>query len=394
MTSTTSAKTESSAIIGAARALRPLIEARRDEIEQARRLPAELVQAMASAGLFHLLVPKAVGGLEIDPMTFVQVIQEVSKADGSAGWNVMIGASYGLIAGYLAENVAREIFARPSDVVAGHLAPTGKAVAVDGGYRISGRWAFASGIHQSTWLLATCLVYDGDQPRATADGAPYMRMMLLPTGDCEIHDTWHVGGLRGTGSDDYSISDLFVPEERSFLLFASQPHQDGALYRLPITFFSVPIAAVPLGIARAAIDTLVELAAGKASGPAGSSVMLRDHARSQTSVGRAQALVESANAYLVEALSEVWETTQRGDTASLEQRAKLRLACVNAAESAAQATELMYRAGGGSTIYERSPLERQFRDVNAALAHAGVSPSLIEDAGRVRLGLQPSSPRF
>lgn len=380
------------AIIESAGALRPLIESLRDEMEAQRRMPTPLVQAMADARLFHLLVPKAIGGLEVNPMTFTRVVEEVAAMDGSAGWNLMIGAGMGLLAGYVPEHVGKEVFGRPNDVVAGALAFTGKALAVDGGYKVTGRWSFGSGIHHATWVVAGCVVYDGDMPRAFAEGVPFFRMVLVPASDCEIHDVWYVSGLRGTGSEDYSITDVFVPEERAFLPLGGKVYHDGPLYRMPIGFFLALIATVPLGIARAAIDALVELAKIKVRGGFGQQVPLRERARAQIAVAQAEVLLGSARAYLFAAIEEMWETVKAGDDASMEQRAKLRLAFWNAATACAQAVDLAYHTGGGTSIYERSLLQRCFRDVHAATQHAAVAPLWLEEVGRVTFGLPPTSP--
>jgi alkylation response protein AidB-like acyl-CoA dehydrogenase len=279
-------------------------------------------------------------------------------------------------------------------VVAGVVAATGKAVAVDGGYRVTGRWSFGSGIHHSTSVVSGCVVFDGDEPRTMGANLPFVRMMLVPVSDCEIQDVWRVSGLRGTGSEDYTITDVFVPEERSFLPFFQKPHFDGPLYRLPITFFAVSLPCVALGIARAAIDEFLDLAKTKAPARIGQRTGLIDKPRMQLAVAQAEALAGSARAYLFEAVQEMWERVNAGDDVSMEQRAKTRIATCNAAVASAQAVDLMYNAGGGTSIYNRSILQRCLRDVHAATQHAGVNLDNMEDAGRVLFGLQPNAPVF
>jgi len=390
MITTTSA--DPNTILESARALRPLVESVRDEMEAQRRMPASLVQAMAGARLFHLFVPNSIGGLEVDPMTFMRVIEEVSAMDGSAGWNLMIGSGDGIIAGFVPEHQAQEVFGEPNSVVAGAIAPTGKAIAEDGGYRVTGRWKFGSGIHHSNWVGANCIVFDGDAPRMEGD-APVIRFIVVPAGEVEIHDVWYVSGLRGTGSEDFSITDVFVPEGLAVQLFSEKVYQDGPLYRMPITLFPATVAAIPLGIARAAIDALVDLATTKVPMRFGSVLTLRERATAQVAVAQAEALLGSARSYLYEALEEMWQTVTSGDPSTLEQRAKLRLASCHAATACAKAVDLMYTTGGGSSIFDRSLLQRCSRDVHAATQHVMVAaPNGMEDVGRVLLGLPSSSP--
>jgi alkylation response protein AidB-like acyl-CoA dehydrogenase len=381
-------------LVAAARNLGPLIREARDEIEANRHLPNSLVQAMANAGLFRMYVPRALGGFEVDPVTFSSVVEEVSRFDGAAGWNLTVGGVYGVLAGFLREDVAREIYCGPTPtIVAGSINPTGRAAAVDGGYRISGRWSFGSGINQANWITANCVVYEGDQRRVGPDGGPDMRVMFFPSTQCEIRDTWRVGGLRGTGSHDYVVDDIFVPEERSLIAFVAPPVQPGVLYASPfITIFAASIAAPPLGMARGAIDSLHELALTKT--PTGSSGLLRERASIQSDLARAEALVRAGKAFLYETLNDLEATAAAGETPTMEQRALVRIACAHAAISAAQAVDLMYNAGGATSIYESSPLERFFRDVHAATQHIGVVPNNYEIAGRVLLGLSPGTTRF
>jgi len=385
--------TDQASILERARKLRPLIESVRDEMEAQRRMPRQLVQAMCEARLFQLLVPKSLGGLEVDAMTFARVIEEVSAMDGSAGWTLMIGSAAGVFAAFVPENMAKEVFGRADSIVAGALAPTGRAREKDGGYRVDGRWSFGSGIHHASWVGGNCLIFGGDAPRIE-NGLPVMRIMLVPANDVEIHDVWHVSGLRGTGSEDFSIRDVFVPDERAFLPFLSQPWCEGPLYKLPLSWFLSTIALVPLGIARAAIDALVELATTKVPMRFGAPQPLRERAGAQTAVARAEARLSSGRAFYLDALEDMWETVKKGREPSLQQRARLRLATCNAAALCAQSVDLAYSTGGGSSIYDRSLLQRCFRDVHAATQHVAVAPDGLEDVGRVLFGLQPASPFF
>lgn len=384
--------TSNESILESAKALRPLIEEHRDDMEAQGRMPRPLVDAMLDAGLFHLLVPRSAGGSESDPIAYLRAAEEISRIDGSAGWNFMIGSGTAFAAGFLPEQVAKEACG-PRDIMAGVLAPTGRAHAKDGGYTVKGRWSIASGIHQATWVFGTCIVFDGDAPRMTDEGAPTMLDLLVPIADCEIHETWDVSGLRGTGSEDFSMTDVFVPEERAFRTFSSHRYSDAPLYRLPFTFFPAGVATVPLGIARGAIDAFVELATTKVPMRA-SRTPLRERPAVQATVAKAEALLGSARAYFYESMQAVWDEVQSEGEASNERRAILRNASCHAAITCAEAVDLMYNAGGGSSIYSKSLLQRAFRDVHAATQHIAVAPDAMEDVGRIMFGLEPSGPMF
>jgi alkylation response protein AidB-like acyl-CoA dehydrogenase len=370
-----------------------MIEAARADIERDRQLPRALVEAMGNAGLFALWLPKAFGGPQLNLVDCIRVIEELARADGSAAWCATVASCYSVIAGYLQPGIAREIFGSGRTVVAGTTNPSGKAFVVDGGYRVTGRWAYASGILHSTWTLGNCIVHDREGPRCGSSGAADVRLTIFPTSAVEVIDTWHVSGLRGTGSHDYRVADLFVRGGYSIPCFDAKPVQPGTLYAVPmITVLSVGIAAVPLGIARTAIDAAVELAEVKT--PLRSSLLLRDRATFQAAVGRAEALWGSARSFLLAAVSDLWDEVSSGMGASMRQRALVRLACTQAAQSAAQAVDLMYNAGGGTSLYESSRLERCFRDVHACTQHIATSTDSYEAGGRVLLGLDPGRSQF
>jgi alkylation response protein AidB-like acyl-CoA dehydrogenase len=361
--------------------LAPTIQDCRGEIDSSRQLPERLVDALRSAGMFRLFAPAKFGGCEIDPITFVKIIEQLSCVDASVGWVVSVCSVGGLFAGYMPEESACQIHAENPDFhVAGSLNANGTAEAVEGGYRVTGRWTYGSGIHHARWLYANCTL--GDQTR----------MMLFPVSASTIHDTWRVAGLRGTGSHDFSVSDLFVPEAHSLSAFTGRPSQPGILYKYPFTLFPVLIAAVPLGIARGAIDAFVELAKSKKQVGAVSLLSLR--ASAQIAAARAESLLRSGRAFLFEALSDMHNEIEAHGEAGMQTRAVLRLACTQAAQNAAQAVDLMFEAGGISSLFESSPLERSFRDVHAAVQHIAVAPSSMELAGRVFMGFDPGITRF
>jgi alkylation response protein AidB-like acyl-CoA dehydrogenase len=376
----------SSSFIEAAKGLAPQIRASADEIEQSRRLPLPLVDAMARAGLFRLWIPRTLGGEETDPMTLVRVVEEVSRADGAAGWCTAIGGEYGAFGGYLPADAANEIYGSdPLVRTAGAFRPFGNAVVVDGGYQVTGRWPLGSGCQHSAWIVGGCRILDGDQPRLSPDGTPVTRIMFFPAADCEILDTWHSIGLRGTGSHDYTVADVFVPAARS-LSFREAPAETGPLYMMPtIALFGTVLAAVPLGIARHAIDILLELAGTKIASRSRQS--LRADVTMQANLGHAEAVLRSGRAFLYEALGEAWRVVSAGQMLSIAQRAMLWLAASHAATAAKQATELMFSAGGSASPYTSGGLERCVRDIHAAGQHITVAPANYQMAGQAFLDL-------
>jgi alkylation response protein AidB-like acyl-CoA dehydrogenase len=385
--------TDAATLIRAARELAPTIDAVRQAIERQRELPASLVDAMGAAGMFSLWLPTSLGGSELNVVDYVRVIEELSRIDGSVGWCATVASAYSFFAGCLPLDVARRIYDGGRTVVAGAVMPSGKAFLVDGGYRVTGHWSYGSGIRHSTWVLGNCVVHDRDGPRRGSNGAPEIRLAIFRTSAVEVIDTWSVSGLRGTGSHDYRVADLFVPEDHTINYSAPVAVQTGTLYALPvISVLAVAIAAVPLGIARSAIDAVVSLAATKT--PHGSSTLLRDKPTVQADVARAEVLLGSARSYLFSTVGELVEEVAKAAAASMQRRVMVRLACAYAAQASAQAVDLMYNAAGGTAIFETGRLERCFRDVHATTQHIATSSSNYETGGRVLLGLDPGTSRF
>jgi len=374
------------AFLAAARGLAPLVETFRDRFDVDRTLPPALVDAMHEAGLFRMWVPRALGGAELDPLSFLTVIEELSRLDGSVGWCAVIPAGYARLAGALSEDVAREIFQGAGrGLLVGTLNPTGKAVAAPGGFRVTGRWSYGSFIAYGEWVLGNCIFDDGS-----------FRLCLFPIDAVEVFDLWHVGGLRATGSNDFQVTDLFVPDSHTIPLvdFQPPPRRPGPLYAIPMTSTFVScIATVTLGIARAAIDALVEIGATKTT--AGSSTALRDKPLAQADLARAEALLRSGRAFLFDVLGRMWANVEAGRSISIQERADVRLAAVHAAQCAIQTVDLIYQLGGGASLFQGGRLERCFRDVHAAGQHVAVSPlSNLEPLGRVLFGLPPGMARF
>jgi len=370
----------------AAAALTPTIRSAADEIERGGRLPHAVVAAMTAAGVFKLCVPRAIGGIEADAETLLAVLETLGAADGSAGWCAMIGATTGLVAGYLDVAEARAIFG-PADAVAGGVfAPCGRAVRDGSDVIVSGRWPFASGSSHCGWLMGGAVIEpDGKLPSASS-GPAATRMVIFPAGQATIHDTWNVSGLCGTASNDMEVRDLRVPYARTVSLVADRPRADGALYRFPaFGLLSLGIAAVALGIARGAEEDFRELAGAKT--PTGSRRLLRERAAVQAEVATAVAKVDSARCYLSDAAQRCEREAENGEI-SLDARARLRLAATHATRQAARAVDRVYDAGGGTSIYRRCPLQRRFRDVHVTTHHLMVAPATYELVGRLMLGLE------
>jgi alkylation response protein AidB-like acyl-CoA dehydrogenase len=372
--------------------LLPAIRARREEIERGRRLPLDLVGELRKTGIFSLAAPRAIGGQEAPPAEIMRAIETVAAADGSTGWCVMIGMSSVGAAGYMNETGAKEVFADPTAPAAAIAAPAGAATRVDGGVRVGGRWSFASGITHSDWVWAGCLVMENGQPRMTPMG-PEIIHACMPVSEVEILDTWYVSGMCGTGSNDFSAADVFVPEQRIFSLFDPSGHRPEPLYQMPVVgLFVSQVASVSLGIARGALDELTELAATKI--PSLSTVVLADKPVAQVELARAEAALGGARSFLHDTVEELWQTVGAGDPPTTRQIALNRAAAIHAATTAAEVTRTANVLGGGSSIYSTSSLQRHERDAEAITHHFTVAPHTWEEAGRVLLGRPPTVPLF
>ncbi|HEY5866386.1 MAG TPA: acyl-CoA dehydrogenase family protein [Candidatus Tectomicrobia bacterium] len=375
--------------VAAATRLAPHICAVREELETTRRVPPALVQAIHDAGLFRPYLPRAMGGLELPPLTVFRVIEEISKVDGAVGWCTMIASSVSFFSGWLHPEIGRAMFGQPPDVrVAGSLRPEGQAYPVDGGYRIRGRWDFASGITHANWLLCTCTMMDGDTPRQTPTGVPETRSMLIPAEQATIVDTWSVLGMCGTGSHDFIVDDVFVPAAHSFSLL-EPPQAPGPLYhpRLIFVVLWTGTVANALGMARGAMDAFIELATEARS--TSSSTLLRDRALVQTQVAEAEAILSAARAYVLASVGAAWEAVCAGVPDPSHVIAQARLAITHSMHEAVRVVDRVFHAAGTNAIYRKYGLERYFRDVHTAVQHAAGLPVHIESAGKVFLGLRP-----
>ncbi|MGF1595565.1 MAG: acyl-CoA dehydrogenase family protein [Acidimicrobiales bacterium] len=372
-------------LVTAARAMQPLVRDLAPEAQRLRHVPEPMVRAMADAGLYRVAAPACFGGAEADPFATIEVIEAISEADGSVGWTLMIGIETVGIGGSLMDSdMAAALFAdHPDLVMCGALNPQGRARPVEGGWLVTGRWPFASGCHHATIFWGQCIV-EGSQPTRLIE-------VLVPRDDYEILDTWRVNGLRGTGSHDVTVTDLFVPDAMITEVAGRKPAHDGALYRLPpFSRLAYNKVGVATGIARAALDAFVELAEHKQ--PRLSSRVLRERPRAQLAYAQAEAALRSARAFVFDAVGEMWDTVCAGGVADRRQRALVRLACSHACQEAIRAVELVHSAAGTSANMEDSPIGKARRDVAVVAQQLMVAPQFIEDAGRVLLGLDPQEP--
>ena len=380
------------AVIAKAAALVPMIRAARREAERLRHLPPELAEALAGAGFLQMYLPRVLGGPQLTPITAFHVVETLSRADGSVGWCSMIATSQSAHACWFPMEVGLAMAGSPADLrLSGSIRPLGKAVPVDGGWRVSGQWDFASGVHHARWLMCTSVIMDGDRPRRDANGQPVWRVMWVPKAQGRIVDTWDVVGLRGTGSHDFVVEDVFVPAA-----YATHP-ADAPVHRVPgyhprfhASFQWTTTVANSLGIARGAMDAFVELATTRASTM--SSALLRDRPAVQAKVAEAEAIICSARAFVLDAIGRLWQVGRDGGSDIDEPIARARLAIVHGMREAQRAVDLLFHAAGTNAVYARSPLERAFRDIHVAIQHGAALPQHIESAGKALLGLRPTDP--
>jgi alkylation response protein AidB-like acyl-CoA dehydrogenase len=380
-------------LLGAVRALAPRLRAASEEIERNRSLTEPLVQAMVDAGLYRMLLPRSLGGGELDPLTYFEVVEALTKAESAAGWSVLISTSTMTgAARAIADDQLRPMITPPRRAIMAGSAPAkGRAVAVPGGYRLTGRWTQGSNVLIAAWMRLGCHVYDGDAPREGPDGKPVYRICVVPTAEVEVLDTWTTTGMRGTGSHDYTVADVFVPEERVHPAAERSAFRPQPLYQFA-GWTHVAHAAVGLAIARVAVEEFTGLAGGKRATWVPGEGRLAGRTTIQAKVAQAEALVGAARAYVLDAARDTWETVCRGERPSPRQRAVYRLSIAHAMDSALQAIDLMYQLGGATAIYATSRLDRCLRDGRTAAAHVWVAPDTYELAGRLLLGLDPGSP--
>ncbi|MGE0572407.1 MAG: acyl-CoA dehydrogenase family protein [Dehalococcoidia bacterium] len=360
-------------------ALAPLIREHAATAERDRSLTPEVVAALKQAGFQRMLVPAAYGGLEIPAPEFLRAVEALSIADGATGWVANIWSTTGSMAWFLSPDWAEPIFRDPLAAYAGAFAPAGKGTKVDGGWQVTGRWQWGSGSQHASWLTGGTICDDG------------LHLAFFPVADVRFIDTWHASGLRATGSNDFEVTNAFVPEGREVAVGRVGPQIEGPLGAFPnFTLLALGVAAVCLGIGRRAIDEIESLATTKK--PGGSTRTLAEQVPAQLNIGTAEARLASARAYMLDETERAWEAVARGARLSTESRARLRLAAAHAAREAAAATDLAYSTGGGTSVFESSVLQRCFRDIHTATAHGMLGDRFITAYSRIRLGLDSGVP--
>jgi alkylation response protein AidB-like acyl-CoA dehydrogenase len=384
--------TETQSPLDAARKLGPMIRSCAAQSEADRELPRPLFEALADAGLFQLALPRALGGAEIDLPTYVQVLEEIGKADASAAWVVNQCAIFATYAARMPRDIARLIWIdTPRSVVANTPMPTAKAIVVPGGYRVTGRQGFSSGCRHAAWLGARAQVLDNGQLRLQ-DGQPEQRYLFVPAADAELLDTWHVRGMRGSGTHDFAVNDVFVPAERTVLQSGAPLLETGPLYQIPRSLlFAVGDAALALGMARSCLDAFFELA-GKT--PRAMQASLREQPLVQAGVGHSEAHLRSGRAFLTETVRDLWTEATCTGALSLDQRVTLRLATTHGIRLAVEIIDTLYNAAGVTSIFEGNLLQHYFQDIHVISQHLQARLSHYELVGKHALGLKIDQSRL
>ncbi|HEV2334451.1 MAG TPA: acyl-CoA dehydrogenase family protein [Stellaceae bacterium] len=372
------------------REIAPALAAAGDEIDRRRELPEAIVSALIDGGFFRLLLPASLGGAELLPAHYVPIIEELARTNASTAWCVNQNSGCSMTAAYLAPEVAREIFGGQRGILAWGPGP-GEARIVPGGYRVTATWSFASGSHHATWLGCHVPVIDADgKPRLSETGAPAVRTMLFPKSATRFTDIWHTIGLRGTGSDQYSVKDLFVPEEHSVDVLsrrAMAAREPGLLYRFSsLTLYAAGFAGVALGIARSTLADFIELARDKI--PRGARNTLRNNNVVQREVALSEARLSSARGWLLHSLEDITQAVARRGHLTLDERMTIRLAATFAIHTALEVVDILYQAAGATAIFDINPFERRFRDIHSVAQQLQGRQQHFETVGQYLMGLE------
>ena len=387
-------------VVQAAAALQPSLRRYREEIEREQRLPPALVEQLHAAGFYRMVIPRSLGGLQVDPLTYLRVVELLAEGAGSVGWNVCNNSIGQLVTLGLPDEGVHEIYPPGhATVIAGTAVQGGgQAVPVEGGYRVSGHWTFGSGCQEAVWMLGSFQILDGGEPRRRPDGGSlYWRGVFRREEAKIVPGSWDVAGLRGTGSFDWTVQDVFLPERRTcphvgVPLDNQWSRWPGITYALPSQAWVGPHhSSVITGIARAGIDALIALAVEKT--PRGRTGMLCENPQVQDAVGRADAILNAGRVYRSAMIAELWNTIAAGKETTLEQRARCRLASTYAADSAREAMDLVYRLGGSTSFKRESRLAECWRDLHVVGQTVTIAPEWYPIGGRAYLGMD-TGPRL
>lgn len=375
-------------IMGRIRAFAPRVRDRAQEIEDLRRLPEDVVEGLRDCGVFRAAMPAEWGGPELTSMEQIALIEELGKADGSVAWCAMIGMDSGIYAGYLRPEVARQVYPRLDMITAGLVLPVGQAHEVDGGYRVDGYWRFGSGCTHADWLVGGCNLFRDGAPVLNEYGAPTWRLILAPPSAFTINDTWHTTGLAGTGSLDYLAQGLSVPAEHVFAF--DRPFRDSPLHRGGVDTITRKMSGVPLGVARAAIDHVYELAEGRVDFP---NTPWKQARRVRMAIGECEMRLSVARSAVYSSVEAQWKRLVANEPITPQERANAALARYYAFRAARDITGTLYDLVGGDAVYRgRTPMDRHLRDMTTACQHFVGKSQILELSGQLLLGEEPDIP--
>jgi alkylation response protein AidB-like acyl-CoA dehydrogenase len=385
---------EAQSLLDMVQKLVPQIRSYAAEIEIDRELPRPLFEALADAGIFHLALPRSLGCPELDLPTYIRVIEEIAKADASTAWVINQGAIFATYAARMPHAMARAIWIdTPRGVVANTPMASAEAVVVPGGFRVTGKQGFSTGCRHASWIAPHAQIIDNGHPRLLEDGQPETRYLFVPVAAAELLDTWHVRGLRGTGTHHFAVRDVFVPEERSILAATAPLLEGGPLYQIPRTLlFASGDASVAMGLARSCLAAFYELAGAKS--PRSMHGLLREQSMVQADVGQAEANLRASRAFLTETVRDLWHEVCTTGTPSLDLRATLRLATTHTIRQAIEVVDMVYHAAGATAIYDGHFLQRAFQDIHVISQHIQSRRAHYELVGRYWLGLPTDDARF
>ena len=377
--------------VARAKALAPKLAAHALEIDQRRELPKEIIDRMVDEGFFRLLLPKSLGGAELLPAQYVPIIEAFAEIDASTAWCLNQNSGCSMTAAYLSTEVAQEIFGGPRGILAWGPGP-GEARVVAGGYNVTAQWAFASGSHHASWLGCHVPVIEANgQPRLESDGAPAVRTLFFPKSKTKFTDIWHTMGLRGTGSDQYSVKDLFVPEAHSLPSIArntpDRRREKGLTYSFSsLSMYAAGFAGVATGCARSTIASFIELARDKI--PRGAKVSMRNNNVIQRELAQAEVRVSSAWGHLLRSLEDITEAVRDRGHITLDERMAIRLNSTFCIHTAMEVIDILYQAAGATAIFNENPFERPWRDVHSVSQQIQGRQAHFETVGAYLMGLE------